>query len=78
MMGYTVNRFLGVDDQRRGWLYLGIALLAIGVFFVGHWALATYYPMDYGTQDVVLLVMLALAVLGVYAAFRINQLRHPQ
>ena len=57
---------------------MGVALLAVVVFFVGHWALATYYPLDYGVGTVVVLVMLALMLLGLYAAFRFYQLRHPQ
>ena len=77
-MGYTVNGSLSVDDQQRGWLYLGFALLGIVVFFVGHWILATYYPLDYGAGTVILLVMLALTIVGLYAAFRFYQLRHPQ
>jgi membrane protein YdbS with pleckstrin-like domain len=78
MTGYTVDSYPSVDDRGRGWLFLGIALLAIVVFFVGSWALATYYPTDYGTGTVVLLFMLAFMVLGLYAAFRFRWLRYPQ
>jgi ABC-type antimicrobial peptide transport system permease subunit len=67
-----------MDDRGRAWLYLGLALLAIVVFFVGHWALATYYPLDYDTDAIVLPFILAIMILGLYGAFRLYQLRHPQ
>ncbi len=67
-----------MDDRGRGWLYLGIALLGIAVFFVGHWAVATYYPLDYGANALAALFMLALLLLGLYGAFRLYQLRHPR
>jgi hypothetical protein len=77
-VGYDVGCCPDVDDRGRGLLYLGIALLAIVVFFVGHWALATYYPLDYGAETLVLFFLLAFTILGLYASFRFYQLRHPR
>ncbi len=48
------------------------------MFFVGHWAVATYYPLDYGANALAALFMLALLLLGLYGAFRLYQLRHPR
>ena len=77
-VGYNVDFYPSVDDRGRALLYLGIALLAIVAGFLATWALATYYPWDYGAQTLFVLILLPFMILGVYAAFRFRWLRYPQ
>jgi hypothetical protein len=67
-----------VDDPGRLALFLGLAILSFVVWLVGQWAVATYYPLDGGIAALVGLLILAFEIVGLYAAFRFYQLRHPQ
>jgi len=74
----NVEFYPSMDDRGRALLYLGLVLLSVVVWLVGQWAVATYDPMDYGTSDLVGLVIIAFEIIGLYAAFRFYQFRHPQ
>jgi hypothetical protein len=78
MGGSNADFYPGMDDRGRARLLLGLALLAIVVFFVVNWALATYDPQDFVTGTLVLLFVAVFEILGLYAAFRFYQLRHPR
>jgi hypothetical protein len=67
-----------VDDRGRAVLYLGLALLTFVVWLVVHLILATYYPLDYAAQTLYVLIAAPIMILGVYAAFRLYQLRYSQ
>jgi type VI protein secretion system component VasK len=67
-----------MDDRGRALWYLGLVLLSLVVWLVGQWTVATYDPLDYGTSALVGLLILTFEIVGLYAAFRMYQLRHPQ
>ena len=67
-----------MDERGRALLYVGLVLLSLVVWLTGQWAVATYDPTDYGASALVGLVILAFEIIGLYAAFRYYQLRHPQ
>jgi hypothetical protein len=67
-----------MDDRGRALLYLGLVLLSVVVWLAAQWAVATYDPMDYGTSTLVGLFILAFEIVGLYATFRLYQLRHPR
>ncbi|MGD0588847.1 MAG: hypothetical protein ABSA63_08675 [Thermoplasmata archaeon] len=77
MGGCNFDFYRGVDERGQALFYLGVALLSFVVIFVGQWALATS-SVDYGTDQLVQLFMIACGILGVYAAFRFYQVRHPR
>ena len=65
-----------MSDRGPARIYLAVVIVSLGVWLGGQWAVATYDPADYAASALVGLFILVIEIIGLYAAFRLYQLRH--